>query len=185
MLYGSAYACRYETERRTGRWSGGLDPDPLALYHSAMNYTDDTTSGCPLLEWIQAANLLESRLEEDFAVIGLSLARYGVLEQLAGASGPLSLGELADRLSCVRSNITQLVDRLEGEGLVRRVADPADRRLVRAELTTTGRERQLAGAERLRGVQAAFEASLNDADRAALERLLRLSVEISKDKEIV
>jgi hypothetical protein len=57
--------------------------------------------------------------------------------------------------------------------------------LVRAELTTTGRERQLAGAERLRGVQAAFEASLNDADRAALERLLRLSVEISKDKEIV
>jgi DNA-binding MarR family transcriptional regulator len=131
-----------------------------------------------MLEWINAAHQLESRIEGDLAEVGLSLARYGVLEQLAGAPGPLPLGELAERLRCVRSNITQLVDRLEAEGLARRVADPADRRLVRAELTSAGRSRREEGAERLRRLQAAFAAALTERDRAALERLLRASMEI-------
>jgi DNA-binding MarR family transcriptional regulator len=129
-----------------------------------------------MLSLIQAGQLLEGRLEEAFAAVGLSLARYGVLEQLAGAGEPLPLGELASRLSCVRSNITQLVDRLEAEGLVRRISDPSDRRLVCAELTPAGRERRRAGADRLGRVQADFEAALGREDRAALEHLLRLSV---------
>jgi DNA-binding MarR family transcriptional regulator len=45
----------------------------------------------------------------------------------------------------VRSNITQLVDRLEADGLVKRIDDPADRRAVRAEVTRLGRERHDAG----------------------------------------
>lgn len=144
-----------------------------------MNNSRDNDSGCPLLGWIQAAHRLETRMEDDLAEVGLSLGRYGVLEQLAGAPDPLSLGELAERLSCVRSNITQLVDRLEAEGLVRRVPDRADRRLVRAELTSAGRARQLAGAERLHRLQAAFGAALAGSDHAALERLLRVSAEVS------
>lgn len=146
-----------------------------------MNNSTDYSAGCPLLRWVHAARQLEARLEGDLAAVGLSLARYGILEQLADAPDPLALGELAERLSCVRSNVTQLVDRLEAEGLVRRVADPADRRLVRAELTTAGRERQLAGAERLRRLQAAFGAALAEPDRAALERLLRVSLEVGSN----
>jgi len=38
----------------------------------------------------------------------------------------------------VRSNITQLMDRLEKDGLVRRRADRDDRRSVLAELTPAG-----------------------------------------------
>ncbi len=125
-----------------------------------------------LLAFLQAAHTLEGRMEEAFADVGLSGARYGILDQLARAGAPLALGELADRLSCVRSNITQLVDRLEAEGLVRRVSDPADRRSVRAELTAGGRERWRAGAERFRKVRAEFEASLSERDRVALERVL-------------
>ena len=34
--------------------------------------------------------------------------------------------------------MTQLVDRLEADGLVRRVADPTDRRSVKAEITDEG-----------------------------------------------
>lgn len=150
-----------------------------------MNNRAEYAAGCPLLGWIEAAHQLESRVEDDLAAVGLSLARYGVLEQLAGAPDPLPLGELAERLSCVRSNVTQLVDRLEAEGLVRRVADPTDRRLVRAELTAAGRERQNAGAERLRRLQAAFAAALTVADRTALDRLRRAAATVSIDKEMV
>jgi len=55
----------------------------------------------------------------------------------------MSLSDLADNQHCVRSNITQLVDRLEQDGLVRRRHDPADRRGVLAELTPPGCERTL------------------------------------------
>jgi DNA-binding MarR family transcriptional regulator len=44
-------------------------------------------------------------------------------------------------MACVRSNMTQLIDRLEADKLVRRVADPGDRRSIRAELTQEGRGR--------------------------------------------
>ena len=84
----------------------------------------------------------------------------------------MSLGELASRLSCVRSNMTQLVDRLEAEGLARRVDDPEDRRGVKAEITALGRQRQAAGADEVAKLDAEFAANSAIEDRAAFERLL-------------
>jgi len=121
---------------------------------------------------LHAAHGLEDRLEAAFASVELSSTRYQVLEQLAAAGEPLALGELADRASCVRSNMTQLVDRMEKDGLVRRVGDPDDRRSVRAELTALGRERQKQGARQLAAFRKEFAAALPARDRAALERLL-------------
>src|SRR6266516_3728317 len=85
---------------------------------------------------LEAAGVVEARLEA--AVGPLSLAKLGVLRPLVEAKQPLPLSELAERQHCVRSNITQLVDRLEKEGLVRRRADPTDRRSVLAALTPAG-----------------------------------------------
>ena len=121
---------------------------------------------------LHAAHVLEARLEASLEKVGLSLAKYGVLTLLAQAGGPISLSQLAARQSCVRSNMTQLVDRLESDGLVRRIDQPTDRRVVLAELTPLGVERQAAGAERLEQEQAAFVQSLSREDRLALERAL-------------
>jgi DNA-binding MarR family transcriptional regulator len=121
---------------------------------------------------LHAAHTVEARLEEALAAEGLSLAKQGVLTLLVEAGEPLPLSELAARQSCVRSNITQLVDRLEADGLVKRIADPTDRRSILAQLTQTGRDRQAAGAQRLDTVQATFAASVARADRAALQRAL-------------
>lgn len=120
---------------------------------------------------IHAAHVLEDRLELALDSVGLSTAKYGVLSQLAEA-GPLPLSELAARQRCVRSNMTQLVDRLEAEGLVRRVDDPADRRIVLAELTSRGRELAAAGARQWGTVQSEFCESLSERDRAAIGRVL-------------
>jgi DNA-binding MarR family transcriptional regulator len=70
----------------------------------------------------------------------LSLAKLAELRALADAGESLPLGQLAVRLAFVKSNITQLVDRLEGDGFVSRNADPRDRRTKLAVLTAAGRK---------------------------------------------
>jgi hypothetical protein len=78
-------------------------------------------------------------------------------------------------MTCVRSNITQLVDRLEADGLVSRVEDPRDRRSVRAAITPLGRERQAAGARLVQAIRNDVAEALSEIDPDVLERaLLRL-----------
>jgi DNA-binding MarR family transcriptional regulator len=129
-------------------------------------------TGSVMLDLLEAAHALEARLEAALARVGLSSAKYTVLAKLARAGEPLALGELAAQVSCVRSNMTQLVDRLEAEGLVRRVDDPEDRRMVRAALTKLGEEREAAGAEQMARIQSQVAAMLTKGDRAVLERAL-------------
>lgn len=121
---------------------------------------------------IRAAHALEDQIEAQLGTVGLSSPKFSVLSELVNAGKPLTLSELAARLSCVRSNITQLVDRLEGDGLVRRVDDPQDRRSILAELTPLGSDKQKAGAELVSALQAGFAARLPSADRTALSRIL-------------
>ena len=121
---------------------------------------------------LEAARAQEERLEGALGEVALSSPRLSVLTELVKSSSPLPLSELAARLSCVRSNITQLVDRLEAEGLVRRVHDSTDRRSIRAEITALGRKRQAAGAERLERVQAEFAERLSGVDGATLQEVL-------------
>ncbi len=70
---------------------------------------------------IHTGHAVEQRLEQALAQVGLSLAKFGALTHLVEAGEPISLSECATKMTCVRSNITQLVDRLEADGLVRRV----------------------------------------------------------------
>jgi DNA-binding MarR family transcriptional regulator len=123
---------------------------------------------------LHAAHALEDRLEAALAAVELSSPKHSVLTELVGSDKPLSLGELASRLSCVRSNMTQLVDRLEADGLVKRVDCPTDRRSVNAAITELGRARQQAGAKALAALHQEFSAQVDADDRAALERLLRV-----------
>jgi DNA-binding MarR family transcriptional regulator len=89
---------------------------------------------------LHAAAAAQDEVETKLGEIGLSLAKLAALKVLSDAGESLPLTQLADRLSCVKSNITQLVDRLEADGLVERQADPNDRRTRLATLTATGRK---------------------------------------------
>lgn len=88
---------------------------------------------------LHTAGAAEAHLESRLAAVGLSVPKLAALIALRDAGESLPLGQLADRLSCVKSNITQLVDRLEADGFVRRLADPNDRRTRLAALTAAGR----------------------------------------------
>jgi DNA-binding MarR family transcriptional regulator len=54
--------------------------------------------------------------------------------------GPITLGELATAERVQPPTITAAIDRLEGQGLVRRRTDEQDRRVVRVEVTPVGRK---------------------------------------------
>jgi MarR family transcriptional regulator for hemolysin len=113
-----------------------------------------------------------ARLEEALKGVGLSAAKYKVLSQIAKAGEPVPLRLLAEEQQCVASNVTTLVDRLEADGLVRRVDDPADRRSKRATLTALGAEKVEAGDAVVAEVESAFSASLGPTERLALEKVL-------------
>lgn len=143
---------------------GAVEPTPSA----ALADTDTSI----LLSLITAAHAIEEKLEAELAAAGLSGAKLRILTQLANTSKPLAFSELAESHRCVRSNITQIIDRLETEGLVRRVDDPVDGRVVRAQLTARGKERQERGAEVFRAIQAELTATLPPNDHESLERAL-------------
>lgn len=121
---------------------------------------------------VNAGRAVEQRLEEALTSVGLSLAKFGALTHLIEAGEALSLSDCAEKMTCVRSNITQLMDRLEKDGLVRRVRDPKDRRAVKAEVTRLGRERQTRGAREVAKVQAELAKALAGANPEALRRAL-------------
>jgi DNA-binding MarR family transcriptional regulator len=137
--------------------------DGAAFGPSGANFT---------MSILHAAHAIEDRIEKALDGVGLSIAKHSALTQLQEAGEPLTLSELAERLSCVRSNITQLVDRLEADGLVRRVADPDDRRSVRAELTDLGTEKQAAGASEVSRIHGDIAERLQSSDMAGLESAL-------------
>jgi len=93
-----------------------------------------------LASLLHTAYAVQAEVESKLGAVGLSLAKLFALKALADAGDSLPLGQLADRLSCVKSNITQLVDRLEADGFVAREQDPHDRRTRLAMLTVAGRK---------------------------------------------
>jgi DNA-binding MarR family transcriptional regulator len=88
-----------------------------------------------------AARQLRSRMERWCEKEGLSETRLGILFMLRHAGASVPLGALAARLHVSPRNVTGLIDHLERDGLVARVADPEDRRSVLAQLTARGTER--------------------------------------------
>jgi DNA-binding MarR family transcriptional regulator len=101
--------------------------------------TNNEPSHLLLQQLSSVGHWANGRLDTTLAARGLSIAKLSVLRELCKSSEPLPLGQLAERLTCAKSNVTQLVDRLEHEGLVRRLPHPDDRRCIRAAVTEEGR----------------------------------------------
>lgn len=93
-----------------------------------------------LMTLVHAAEAMQRHAEARLAAVRLSLPKLAALTALSQAGASLPLSQLAESLSCVKSNITQLVDRLEADGFVTRAADPNDRRSRLAVMTPAGRE---------------------------------------------
>jgi DNA-binding MarR family transcriptional regulator len=78
---------------------------------------------------------VRSRLREQFAT---TLPRFDLMAQLERHPEGLKMNELSRLLMVTGGNVTAIVDQLEGEGLVERLDEPADRRAFRIRLTGAG-----------------------------------------------
>ena len=108
--------------------------------------------------------------EEAASRHGLTGAQARVLGLLS--LEPLPMRRVAQRLKCEPSNVTGIVDRLEGRGLVERQAAPGDRRVKVAAATAEGRQVARALRESLDFAREPL-AGLSEEERLALRDALR------------
>ncbi|MBM7494233.1 DNA-binding MarR family transcriptional regulator [Micromonospora luteifusca] len=83
------------------------------------------------------ANQIDAHLRARTAALGLTASQGNLLREL---THPLTLRELAERMSCEPSNITFIADRLEEQGYLERHPHPGDRRAKQLVLTPKGTE---------------------------------------------
>lgn len=127
----------------------------------------------------ETAELLMAAARDLRRRFGAATARWGItpsqsraLRIVLAADEPIRLSALAERLRIAPRSATEVVDGLEGHGLVARQPDPADRRAVCVVATEEGvhlgrkidRARQEAADE--------FLAVLPDSDRESLRTIL-------------
>lgn len=78
-------------------------------------------------------------LRDEMAALGLTTPKMRSLAVLTVVEAPL-IGELAVYTVSDPSTLSRALDQLQGEGLIRRAADPGDSRAVRVTITDAGRE---------------------------------------------
>jgi DNA-binding MarR family transcriptional regulator len=121
----------------------GEDPIDVAKRHWREHGWEDAADGMGVVTSIMRVHqIMLSRVERVLRPLGLTFARYEVLMLLRfSRHGALPIGKMGERLQVHPASVTNAVDRLERDGLVRRLPNPSDRRGVLVELTAAGRAR--------------------------------------------
>jgi DNA-binding MarR family transcriptional regulator len=94
---------------------------------------------------MRVQQIVQSAVDGALKPHGLTFARFEALVLLTFARrGSLPMRVMGERLQLHPTSVTNIVDRLEAEGLVKRTPNPADRRGTLVEITEAGRVRRTA-----------------------------------------
>jgi len=118
---------------------------------------------------------------------GLTLSQVSTLRLLVETgSGTLSMGQIARELGVSLPTTSSLVDRLQREGMVARVVDDRDRRVVLVHLTRKGRTVYQRMERLLTDLLTRLLADLTEAEQESLahavERVFELSLAIREQE---
>ncbi len=118
-----------------------FDPiDAARRNWSEHGWQDAATGMAAVTSVMRAQQIYLARVETVLKPLGLSFARYELLMLLSfSRTGAMPLSRVGTRLQVHPTSVTNVVDRLEEQGLVRRVPHPTDRRTTLAEITSEGR----------------------------------------------
>ena len=115
-----------------------LQPGEGRDFETALT-NDDRLELRVWLRLLTCTNLIDGhvrqRLRREF---GTTLPRFDLMAQLDRAPDGLTMGELSRRLMVSNGNVTGLIDRLVGEGMVERRQAPSDRRSQIVRLSEEG-----------------------------------------------
>lgn len=151
-----------------------FDPIAEARYQWAEHgWADEAPAMAVVTSIMRVQQVLLARGDAVLRPLGLTFARYEVLMLLSfSRRGSLPLGKIGERLQVHAASVTSAVDRLERDGLVTRVPNPADGRGTLAFLTDPGR-RLSARATALMNAQVFADLGMDEEELAALFGSLR------------
>jgi DNA-binding MarR family transcriptional regulator len=113
-------------EART-HWSERWDPEVADVMAAATSI-------------MRAQQVVLAAVDNALRPFGLTFARYeGLVLLLFSRKGSLPMGKMGQRLMIHPTSVTNIIDRLEAQELVRRVPHPTDGRTTLAEITDEGR----------------------------------------------
>jgi DNA-binding MarR family transcriptional regulator len=106
----------------------------------------DLEEGCIVMKLNECINFLLTRTQQvvfqqfkaGLAEYDVTPVQYGVLKCLWSQDGQ-NPSQIAGSLFLDSSTITGILDRMESKGIIKRIADPKDRRSLRVVLTEQGR----------------------------------------------
>jgi DNA-binding MarR family transcriptional regulator len=131
----------------------------------------------------RAAQAVRGHLERTvLRAEGLSWAGFSALFNL-WVWEAMETRELARSMGVARPTVTGVVDTLQARGLVRRDADPQDRRLCRVALTPAGRATIEELFPRFNRGEAAVTGGLTDEERTTLAGLLRRVIAAANEED--
>jgi DNA-binding MarR family transcriptional regulator len=114
-------------EEARSQWSARWEPDVSDAMAAATSI-------------MRAQQVVLAAVDGALRPFGLTFARYeGLVLLLYSRQGLLPLGKMGQRLMIHPTSVTNIVDRLEQQGLVRRLPHPTDGRTTLAEITRDGR----------------------------------------------
>lgn len=116
--------------------------DPIAEAHRqwSARWPGQADRMAAVTTVMRVQQLLLSRVEDTLKPYGLTFAAYEALRLLAfSREGSLPMGKMGERLMVHPTSVTNAIRKLESRGLVQRHLSPADRRVVLATITDTGR----------------------------------------------
>jgi DNA-binding MarR family transcriptional regulator len=155
-----------------------IDPIAEARRHWTERWGEEPARPMAAVTSImRAQQVLMARLNDLLRPLGLTFPRYEALMLLSFTrAGALPLGKIGERLQVHRTSVTNIVDKLEADGLVRRVPHAEDRRATLAEITGAGRETAARATDALNAAAFGIDALGNDEQEAvtALLRALRV-----------
>ena len=89
---------------------------------------------------MRVQQILQSAVDAALRPHGLTFARYEALVLLYFSKrGSLPMRVMGQRLQLHPTSVTNIVDRLEADGLVKRIPHPTDRRTTLVEITEAGK----------------------------------------------
>jgi DNA-binding MarR family transcriptional regulator len=122
---------------------------------------------------MRAQQIVLARVDEVLRPYELTFARYEALVLLGFTRrGALPMGKMGERLMIHPTSVTNIVDRLEDQGFVRRVPHETDRRTTLVEITEAGRQVMEGATKEVIASSFGLEA-LDEAELDEMTRLVR------------
>jgi DNA-binding MarR family transcriptional regulator len=159
-----------------------LDFDPIeeAREQWSTRWEPDTGDAMAAATSImRAQQVVLAAVDGALRPLGLTFARYeGLVLLHFSRRGVLPLGKMGQRLMIHPTSVTNIIDRLEEQGLVRRLPHPTDRRTTLAELTDNGRRLAVRATAAVNAVHFGLDGLSGDDLRDLMGIIRKLRLEI-------